>query len=318
MSIAGRTALGCLLFCALLSAGDPPPRPATHELKNGDWTLLVALPDANHPWFQRQLRFDWSGLVVHARWKDTTLIGSPAKEDGLPGLSLGTSDEFKNLLPVSASGTAGPVAKIGIGILGWDAPPPGSRKKPQRVLDRATHQSSSTGATGVGFVQEQEPEGGIGWRLEKRVDLLPDGAGFRISRRLLNTGTSPIVTQWYCHHWFRPGGGGGPGTTVTWPFEPTVEWKDPATGELAGGMLTLKPWKGAFYATITGFRSPADNQARVRRADSPVAFGFRGDWTPPKHALYVMGDICPEPFLDLDLAPGQEQTWATEHFVETP
>lgn len=306
-----------LLLAALLAAGEPPARPALHELRAGDWTLLVALPDPQHPWFQRQLRFDWTGLVVHARWRETVLIGTPAKEDGLPGLSLGTSDEFPTL---SAGDEAAPQAKPGVGVLALDVAPAGSKRKPRRVLGQAAANRHAVAADHVAFEQVCDPTSaeGFGWRLEKRVELLPEGAGFRIVRRLVNTGTRPIAGPWYCHHWFRPGGGGRTGTTVVWPFAPQIELaKGPASATQDAGTLVLATWPGAFYATITGFRSPADNQAAVRLPDTTASFVFRGDWIPSKHALYVHGDICPEPFLDLDLAPGAERAWTTTYAMET-
>jgi len=72
--------------------------------------------------------------------------------------------------------------------------------------------------------------------------------------------------------------------------------KGPDSAALVGGTMTLATWPGVFFAVITGFRTPADNQAMVRIPDTALAFGFRGDWLPPRHALYVQGDICPEPF----------------------
>ncbi len=318
---------GLVILGALLAAASPAPpeTKATYpkvRLERDGAVLDVYLPDPETGYY-RGPRFDWSGMVARAAWNGHTFFGpwkTPHKPEALDH-GIGTAGEFGMASPLGYEGakTGEPFYKIGVGAL--EKPEPkldaeGEREpygfaKRYRILKPAPW-TVTRGPTHILSVQEMKGERGWGWRLAKRVEILEGGGGFVVAYALTNTGTKRIATDHYSHNFIRiddvPV---GPDYRVLLPFGPTVA---KMTGTLRVEGRALMPGPKA-WATLEGFGpTAADNAATVVCTKTGASLALRTDRPLAKYAFYAEPTaICPEPFVELDVPPGEAVRWTTTY-----
>ncbi len=311
-------------FSAALLLLAPAAEPPRHVLEGGGVKLTIDLPDANTG-FYRGTRFDWSGVVATAEVGGHTVFGywkathDPANHDDVPG----TAEEFGHDEPLgyAAAPVGGTFVKIGVGEL----------VKPQEPKYRFFHNYTiakpgtwqvTTGDGWVEFRQELHHPSGYGYRYVKRVELAP--RGFVIRRTLANTGTRPIDTDHYSHHFLTVDGDPiGPNYALRFPFPPRAT-------DLAGlrdiaairgdRLVFLKPLvQGSVQSQIAGFGDQAgDNRVSVEHAASGVVLRIVNDRPLTKVNVWsVKTTLCPEPFVQIMAEPGRETTWATRYEFAT-
>jgi len=322
-----RISAALALAAAPAAAGDAAaPAWPQHVLDNGTVALTVYLPDAAKG-FYRGERFDWSGMIARAVHKGHAYFG-PWKEPHDPAdreAAIGPAEEFGMTRPIGYDEAApgGLFPKIGVGLLAKE--PDGAKTpsygfwKPYAIATPGAWKVV-TGPESVTFDQELAAPGGFAYRYEKRIALLPGAPAFAIRHRLVNTGTRPIATDHYNHHFtVIDGSPAGPDYRVTFPFEPSVKSTKGLLGraELKGRELVFTAEVEAgkpLYVLLEGFRGAEDNAFEVRNVRTGAALRVRGDRPVVKFPVYVARTaVCPEPFLDLALEPGAETTWGWEY-----
>jgi hypothetical protein len=307
-------------FTAALLLLTPAAEPPRHVLEGGGVKLTLDLPDAATGYY-RGTRFDWSGVVATAEVGGHTAFGywksthDPANHDDVPG----TAEEFGHDQPLGYADApvGGTFVKIGVGELVKPQEPKYRFARNYTIARPGTWQIS-TGDGWIEFRQELAHAGGYGYRYVKRVELAP--RGFVIRRTLTNTGTRPIDTDHYGHHFLTVDGDPvGPNYALRFPFRPRAT--DPAgLRDIAAirddRLVFVKPLvQGQVQSQIAGFGDrAADNQVSVEHAASGVVLRIANDRPLAKFNVWsVKTTLCPEPFVQITVAPGRETAWATRY-----
>jgi hypothetical protein len=318
-------ALLALASLGLRARAEDPPRVV---LKNDIATLTVLLPD-NTKGFYRGSRFDWHGIVSKVEYAGHTLFNAwktPHDPNGHDDVG-GTAEEFGILAPIGydAAGTGEPFLKLGIGILQRADKEKYEFWKPYKVVNtgRVTTTSGPRTATFHQDIEFQE----YAYSYVKTVELDTDKPAFTIHRELKNTGKKPIRTDHYCHNFLsfdnKPV---GPDYTLTFAVAPKPRAKSDfnKVARLDGADLTFTgPLdKGTIYLELDGFGEKSAGFA-VKALDTKTGFGVKITGNVPVREWHVWGNkttLCPEPFVDIELDPGETKKWATRYalFVGEP
>ena len=314
-----------LLFAATGNAADYPQE----TLANKAMTLTVLLPDAKTGYY-RGSRFDWTGVVSKVEYDGHTLFQewkSPHNPEGHDDVG-GTAEEFGMLvspLGYADAKASGTFLKIGIGRL--EKP---DDKEYQFFRNYKVAEPAKTEVTvekrQITFRQEATHDG-YAYEYVKRI-VLEDGSGFRIERQLKNTGKKTIHTDHYGHNFIsfdhKPV---GPDYRLTLKKKPMPRREKTDFGQFAafdGASITFKkPLKnGTIYTELDGL---ADEAAlhRVTVQDAKTGFGVTITGDAPLKEMHVWGietALCPEPFVEMKLAPGELKAWKTRYevFVKKP
>jgi hypothetical protein len=305
----------CLLPVVALAEEFP-----RHVLARGDLKLTLYLPDAARGYY-RGTRFDWSGVVALGEWKGHTFFGpwktghDPLNHDDIAG----AVEEFGIVLPVGYADTkvGTPFVKIGVGLLEKIEEKEYRFWYPYKLV-KPGEWTVTTGDDRVTFVQDLMSPGGHGYHYTKTVRLAKDGDGFAIDHVLKSTGTRPLVTDHYCHHFLvfdrQPV---GPDYEVEFGFDPKL--KKPMEGaELKGRRLAFTeviPDGKSVMAELTGWTGKAlENQFTARNKKTGMEVHVRGDKPLTKFNCWsVRTTMCPEPFIGINVQPGKEMSWTTEY-----
>jgi len=306
-----------------------PPR---HVLSDGRLKLTVLVPDATTG-FYRGTRFDWSGVVEKAEINGHTLFGywkathDPTNHDDVPG----TAEEFGT----ATSPVAGPLGyreakpgqtflKIGVGELEKIEEPRYRFTQRYKIVKPGAWEVI-TAHDSIAFRQEMRHPAGYGYRYFKQIRFLAgsDAPGFRITRTLLNSGTKRLETDHYAHHFMTIDGDPiGPNYTIRFGF-PAVVRGDDRLGELAavrdGALVFRKPLENAsIFAELAG-APPEQHRITVGHAPTGVSLRITGDRPLTKCNVWsVKTTLCPEPYVELKLDPGQAVTWTTTYQITAP
>jgi hypothetical protein len=309
------------MFTALLLLA-PAAEPPRHVLAGDGVKLTIDLPDPAAGYY-RGPRFDWSGIVATAEVGGHTVFGywksthDPANHDDVPG----TAEEFSHDEPLgyAAAPVGGTFVKIGVGELVKPNEP--KYHFAHRYVVKPAAWQVATGERAVEFRQELSHASGYGYRYTKRVELAP--GGFVIRRTLANTGTKPIDTDHYGHHFMTVDADPvGPNYALRFGFTPRAA--DPAglrdVAAIRGDRLVfLKPLATGYVQTrVEGFGDrAADNRVSVEHAPSKLVMTIVNDRPLLKLNVWSMKTtLCPEPFVRVQVEPGRETTWSTRYEFE--
>lgn len=173
----------------------------------------------------------------------------------------------------------------------------------------------------------EQKANGYGYKYYKRVSLVGDG--IQIYHNLKNTGEKRIVTDFYNHNFFNVDRDPvGSNYSFVFPFEPKA--KD-LKGKF-GDLVELKDKEFRFkdklptgdfvMAGITGFDPLliADRRFEMRHAPSRVRIGVQHTYSFAKFNVWgIKTTICPEPYMAIDLKPGEEKQWGVTYtFTHDP
>jgi hypothetical protein len=341
------TAVAVLAAVALsLGAGcSEKPKEATAvncpklTLANDAIKLTVYLPDPEKG-FYRATRFDRSGLIARAEFGNHTAYGPfRAKFDPMVNDNVcGPAEEFDmDAPPGFADAKPGePFVKIGVGVLER----PDDKKYDFFRLYKIVKLPEWKVTSGRDWVEFRQvlAQGLWGYEYTKRVQLTPesDQAGFAIFHTLKNTGTCPIDTVMYCHNFtILDDDPIGPDYLVHFPFEatpsgtpvgPAVFGKLQAGEALPPGLEGLAPERTVRFPHLLKDADPVWCQFAGIDAASTCQCGIfavmnwkkgvslvsRGNQAPEMFRLYAISSaVCPEPFVRVKVAPGEEKSWGT-------
>jgi hypothetical protein len=174
-------------------------------------------------------------------------------------------------------------------------------------------------------------DGRLGYRLRYRVALVRGKAAVRLTRTLTNLGSQPLRTEHYCHNFLQiDGDGAGPAYRLDLSFAAVAEEKFAAgakesglriEGQTLSIAVPVAPGK-AVYAPLLparpGKKVTSDFTLRNIRTGASLQATHKGP-DAVRFAFYAAeGSLCPEPFLDIRLAPGKKQTWETTYTLTAP
>ncbi|MDP6380502.1 MAG: hypothetical protein QF662_04070 [Phycisphaerae bacterium] len=281
-------------------------------LKNPRLTVEVMKPGDEKAAYAGS-RFEWGATVLQVTLDGKHTFCS-AENPGSRFHGYGLAEEM---------GIGGPVGfkqennkqflKIGVGIFKTNGFPYnfGATYKTARKLDwKVEVNAEKTKAT---FVQVLKDFEGWGYRYEKRIVLDPKLAQMKLEHVLENTGTKPIKTDQYCHHFMifdkqRT----GPDYVATFPFKTKLSQPNTLVVAKGNDITWKKPVEGgSYYAIIEGYAAKAeDNEFVLRHKPSGLAVRISGDFALSRLPLWGRPDnICFEPFIAINLEPGKKMAW---------
>jgi len=287
-------------------------------ISNGTVQATLYLPDAEKGYY-RATRFDWSGLVASLRYQGHSYFGQwfdrydPKTNDAV----MGPVEEFgNNALGFNEAAAGGPFVKVGVGAL--KKPDNGRPYNHFTTYDFADAGKWTVrkGTDFVEFTQELTDAAGYAYVYRKTVRLAKGKPVMSLEHSLKNTGRKTIETSVYDHDFYMlDGQPTGPDLVVKFPFEP--QWSGPASQftEIFGKELRFlreyQPGQTA-QSNITGYDpiKPADYDIRVENRKTGAGVRQTSDRPIARINFWsIRTTVCPEAYIDVTAAPGQEFTW---------
>ena len=290
------------------------------ELRNSQINMALYLPDADSGYY-RGTRFDWSGIIAKVEYAGHSFYGpwrAPHDPTGHDFIT-GPAEEFGMDDPPGFSEVAegGSFVKIGVGLLRKSGA--AYRFSGAYEIIRPGEWTVTSGQDWIEFRQDFTGERDWAYRYQKRIELTGDAPGFTISHRLENSGGKRIYINQYNHNFtLIDGVPYGPDYTVTLPFatlEPQ-EIKAEYADFVDGRIVVHKPLGDeSLWVKLRTDAGPAAHNAATIRCDSTgAAVHFQGDASTIKYNFWsVATAACPEPFIRIDIGPGEVQEWAIEY-----
>jgi hypothetical protein len=263
-------------------------------------------------------------MVAQARFKGHTFFGElnrphdPAVHDH----GAGTVEEYGMALtpPIGyAQAKAGEgFLKIGVGVLAKNKEKDAYSFAGQyRVLDSPAWRIKTEKAA-IEFAQTASLPAGLAYEYVKRVELTE--SGFKIVRRLKNSGWAKWATDHYGHNYIVIDDKAvGPDYGVTLPFAAKVEEQN-ATKLAVASEKSIRPnrelaEREALWARASGHGdSPGDNEMRVENRAAKAGVEISTDLPMKRFVLYAQKSaFCPESFVEFALEPGETKEWTTAY-----
>ncbi|GAB2602769.1 hypothetical protein [Spirosoma areae] len=314
-----------LLVC-LCGITKPTIDPPQIELANGQVKLALYLPDTSQGYYQGT-RFDWSGAFKSLDYKGHRYVDqwfenyNPKTHDAINGPAEEFMPiDFKEAKPGET------FVKIGVGVL---------RKPDEQAYTFSKHYDIAnhgkwtvkTHKDHVGFTHELTDATGYAYRYTKTVRLSKNKPELILEHSLKNMGQKIIETSVYNHNfWVIDKQPTGPQIAVRFPFEVKGEGKGfgtviQPTGKNLLYARELEKKEQVYSAGLQGF-GPTASDYNIRIENLKTGAGVRATGDQPLEKLVFWAcatTSCPEPYLHLKAAPGQEVRWKiTYDFYEKP
>jgi hypothetical protein len=216
-------------------------------------------------------------------------------------------------LGFNESAAGGHFVKIGIGVLRKPDDEPYSFGRRYEIVDAPRWQVVKTGQW-VNMRQVLEHDG-YGYDYCHRIETVPGCKSFITRHALTNTGRKPIHQTHYSHNFLiidqEPI---GPAYELMFHFTPDDLPLTQSLAYVKGNSLNFReliPAGKALFTQLSGFGDTAvDNWVMIRNRDIGVDLCITGDRPVVRYHLFaVCGSVCPEPFVELLLHPGETVTW---------
>jgi hypothetical protein len=309
----------CLAIVAVASAEFP-----TLKLEGNGVALTVLVPDAKAGYY-RGTRFDWGAIVSKVDYAGHTLFQDwkPPHDPTGPDDVHGTAEEFGSLKLPPGYAAAKPgetFLKIGVGKLEKPDDKPYQFNRRYKLVEAAPW-TVTPAKSEIRFHSAFTAADGTAYAYTKVVRLLDREPGFAIDRVLENTGKTVIDTDHYGHNFLSIDGKPiGPDYRFTFGTTPKLresknDWSKIA--RLDGASITFtKPFdREMIYAELEGMGdTPKSHEVTVADVKSGFSVTIAGD-RPVKewHFWGLKSTMCPEPFVEFRLEPGQKTAWSTSY-----
>ncbi len=305
-----------LLFALALTcaAADYPEA----QISNGVLKVKLLLPDARRGYY-RGTRFDWSGSVSSLQFKGHEYFGKwfdrydPKIHDAI----MGPVEEFLTNGKGLGYDEAKPgenFVKIGVGAIRKPDEPAFRQFETYEIADPGKWKVTRT-ANSVRYTQVLSGTLGYAYVYTKTLRLVAGKPQMVLEHSLRNTGKKPIVTSVYEHNFYmldnQPA---GPAYTVRFPFAVHTQADLKGAAEAQGKDFTYlqELQKGeSVYTLMDGFgNTPGDYDIRVENSKAGIGVRQTSDHPLAKLVFWsIRTTVCPEAYIDLDIAPGAETKW---------
>lgn len=303
----------CLLLALHCHAQQDAPK-AT--ITNGLIKATLYLPDSAKG-FYRATRFDWSGVIANLGYKGHSFYGqwfdeySPQNNDAITG----PSEVF---FPVGYrdAPVGGTFVNIGVGLIRKPSDKPYSQFNTYDIVSGGKR-TVVKGKDRISFTQQISDANGYGYIYTKTVRLIKGKPRMILEHSLKNTGKLPLITRVYNHNFpVIDNEPAGPNIKVFFTPTAILQGKDwGIIAEAAHGELTflryIKHNESLQCDSVTGLsQSAADYRFRVQNQKTGAGIRITGD-QPVDRIVFWASDAtyCPEPYININVKPGQEQKW---------
>ena len=279
-------------------------------ITNGHLTVSILLPDKDSGYY-RGSRFDWSGIIADLKWNGHTFFGqwfekyNPTNHDAI----LGPVEAF-DPIGFEAAKPGESFIKIGVGTVIKPNESLYDLRTPYRISNYGKW-NVHAGSQQVSF-RHHLKDNDYAYDYKKTVKLSKNKPQLILSHSLKNTGKKRIETKVYNHNFFvidsQPT---GPGFVVTFPFELEGTEQNDFVKFKGNELIFLKELgrrNVSFKDLSNGKPSPYDLKIENRRTKAGVR--ITADRPVSKLVFWAAGKtLCPEPYIDIVIDPGQEFSW---------
>ncbi len=301
---------------------------------NGLIAARIAPPDLRRG-FYRGTRFDQAGTVTslvhtgrefYGPWFERTApevldYAYDAQGRVVGGPDSATSGPVEEFAPLGFEAKPGTFIKIGVGVLRQPDSQPYDHYRHYDIVDGGKRATMAT-RDSVTFTQNLS-SGGIAYMYEKTLRLTPGRPELVIEHVLKNTGAMPINTTVYDHNFLKIRQGND-GVRVSFPFAIAAANPPPADlVRIEGRTLTwLRPMKNRERISflVTGFGNNAsDYDFTVEDTASGAGVRVQADQPITRLNIFSIDRVqSVEPYIAIDLAPGQEKRWRYTYSFMAP
>jgi len=284
------------------------------NISNGIISAQLYLPDDANGYY-RGVRFDRSGIIASLDYNGHSYYGdwyirkySPTNDDSV----MGPVEAFDPVGYDDAK-AGGEFLKIGVGLLSKPNDSVYSFKKLYPLINPGKWNIKQK-ANEVVFTHILT-DTAYAYKYQKTVQLIKGKAVLVLSHTLKNTGKRAIVTSVFDHNFLvMDKQVTGPGITVTTPIAiTTIHNRRPDYVTLQGNQLIyMKQLDKGFvqFTDLTNGKGAADYTLKIENHNTGAAVKITCDrpitklayWSTPK-------TICPEPYINININPGQQFTW---------
>lgn len=314
--------IGLLPFGAIANQGQEYP---SVKLSNGILKMKLFLPDPENGYHQGT-RFDWSGVMPileykgHNYFDEWKTTHDPANHDDI----VGPVEEFRTgdaSLGYHEAEVGGSFVKIGIGLLEKIKEDGYRFSYPYKILQTGKW-TVENGDDWIEFQHEFSDESGWGYLYTKRISLTKNKPEFTIDHALKNTGSKHIETYQYNHNFFVIDNTPiGKDYILKFPFQ--VEAKRDLKGimETRGNefIFVKDLTEGSVFTELEGFSDSAeDHEIIVENKKTGAGVKINGDRPIALFNFWTINTtVCPEPYIELNIAPGKTEEWKTTYLFYT-
>lgn len=313
-----------LIICLSLSCFHSKENPQA-EISNGILKASIYLPDVKNS-FYRGTRFDWAGIISNLEYKGHNFFGKwfgkyrPKAHDAV----MGPVDSF-NPINYDKASPGGSFVKIGVGSL---------KKSNNRPYKAFT--SYSVNDPGEWKIEMEEARVHFRhilndeiypYEYSKTVEFIEGKPKMVISYTLKNKGKHPIETEVFNHNFFVFDDQFiGEGCELT--FQKNISCPDRSRwkGDIAEIkdnkikiLRSLGKRESLYCGSIQGINNDAnDYDIRIDNHKTGTGVRIKGNQPISKLAFWCKGKtICPEPYIKIEIEPGEEFSWELEYEFET-
>jgi hypothetical protein len=290
-------------------------------IENDALEVHLLLPDKKEGYY-RGSRFDWAGVISQATYQGHTYFGQwfqrydPFLHDAI----MGPVEAFDPIRYEEANPGEG-FLKIGVGWIEKIDDEPYRFTSPFRITDHGKWRVKK-GKSSIRFRHTLREKYGYAYRYTKSVELVDETPKMQLVHRLENTGKLPIKTRVYNHNFFmfdeEPI---GPSYEVAFAFEPTLISNTNGMGiiaDLSENKIVFRREiqnRESIYFVLGGYASDASDYD-ITVMNKKSGYGVRITNDLPITFLPVWSirtTLCPEPYIDIEIQPGQSQSWTTTY-----
>jgi hypothetical protein len=289
------------------------------EISNGLIHATIYLPDAKKGYYQGT-RFDWSGNMARLEYSGHNYFGqwfnkySPEIHDVI----MGPVEEFAPL-DYDEIRPGENFIKIGVGVIYKQDNEPYDFSRVYQLLNHGKWTIKKK-SDQVLFIHELEDKS-FSYHYEKEVSLTKGKPELVLKHKLRNTGSRTIETNVYDHNFFvidkHPI---GPGFVVKLPFN--LSGEGVGFGEIAeiqGRQISFRRAIGNGEHTecysLGGYGKGAeDYEIKIENRITGAGVKITCDQPLLKLAFWACPTtLCPEPYIKITAAPGQEISWTIKY-----
>jgi hypothetical protein len=302
------------------------------EIHNKQLRLKIYPPDTQNG-FYKGVRFDWSGVIadlefaghhLYRPWFASVDASVPDFIYADGGIVAGTNsamtgpvEEFQKPVGYEDAAPGGTFLKVGVGLL---------RKMDNAPYRFTTHfplvdggkWSVRKSARSVAFEQVLGgANADFGYDYTKTIRLVGNSAALMIEHHLKNTGRLPITTNVYDHNFLTIDGMDvGKAYSISAPYDihprraPNPNFVS-IDGKKASYIVDLQGKDSAAFG-LQGFSAdPKDYDFAITNRAASVEVRIKGDRPLTNVEVWSIRSVLAlEPFIDIDVAPGQDYEWS--------
>ncbi|MBL7699989.1 MAG: hypothetical protein JNK79_17615, partial [Chitinophagaceae bacterium] len=297
----------------LVISTDNPEAKISNELVSA----TLYLPDVSTGYY-RGARFDWSGQIRELTYKGHNFFGlwyekyDPLLHDAI----MGPVEAF-DPIGYEKAAPGGTFVKIGIGALEKPNDKPYLFANNYKLVNPGKWQMKKA-ADKIKFIHTLH-DTTISYVYTKTVELVPGKPELVLHHTLKNTGKTPIETDVMNHNFFVIDSQvTGSDFEIDLPFEPIADTSEKRASSISDNKILFEndpAGKNYYLGPVTGYSDNAsDYDITLKNKKTGAGVNIKSDRPFSRLAFWAsVKTVCPEPFVQVKAAPGEEFTWTTTY-----